>query len=55
MEAISFMPQPLYSQKRSPSYSLDRRLGGLQSWPECSVKGRKSLPLLGIRPGFAIP
>jgi hypothetical protein len=29
---VSFMPQSLYSQGKSPWYPLDRRLGGLHSW-----------------------
>jgi hypothetical protein len=28
----SFMPLPLYPQGNSPGYTLDRRLGGTQSW-----------------------
>jgi hypothetical protein len=29
---VSFMPQPLYPQEKSPWYPMDRRLGGSQSW-----------------------
>jgi hypothetical protein len=28
---VTFTPQPLYSQGKTPCYPLDRRLGGLQS------------------------
>jgi hypothetical protein len=32
MRMVSFTPQPLYPQGKSPWYPLDRRLGGPQSW-----------------------
>jgi hypothetical protein len=33
---VSFMPQPLYPQRRSSQYPMDRRLGGPQRMYGCS-------------------
>jgi hypothetical protein len=36
---VSFTPRPLYSQRNSPWYPLNRRLGGPQSvWSQCRRK-----------------
>jgi hypothetical protein len=42
------MPWLLYPQRKSPSYPLDRRLGGLQSWSGCVGEVKNSQPLLGL-------
>jgi hypothetical protein len=39
---VSFMPQPLYPQGKSPQYPLDRRLGGPQSQSGHSGKEKKN-------------
>jgi hypothetical protein len=44
------MPQPLYSQKKSPWYSLYWRLGGPQSWSRCSGEEKNSQPLPEFKP-----
>jgi hypothetical protein len=44
------MPQPLYHQGKSPWYSLDRRLGGLQSQSGCGGEEKNSQSLLGLKP-----
>jgi hypothetical protein len=55
---VSFTTRPLYSQGKSPSYSLDRRLGGLRAVLDAVVKRkipsphRKSNPRIPIvQPG----
>jgi len=42
--SFSFTPQPLYSQKKSPRYPLDGRLGGLQSRSGHDVEEKIFLP-----------
>jgi len=46
---VSFMPQPLYPQGKSPWYPLDRRLGEPQSWSGCGGEEKNSQPLLGLK------
>jgi hypothetical protein len=47
---VSFTPQPLYPQGKSPWYPLDRKLGGPQSWYECGVEEKNSHPCLDPSP-----
>jgi hypothetical protein len=47
---ISFTPQPLYPQGKSPWYPLDRRLGGPQSRSGQGGKEKNSQPPPGIEP-----
>jgi len=42
------MPQPLYSQGKSPWYPLDRRLGGPRSWSGHGGEEKYSQPLPGL-------
>jgi hypothetical protein len=44
------MPQPLYTQGKSPWYPLDRRLAGPQNWSGHSGEEKNSKPLLGLEP-----
>jgi Fe-S cluster biosynthesis and repair protein YggX len=48
---VSFTPWPLYPQKKSPCYPLDRRLGGLQSRSGRRGEEKNFQPL----PGFEHP
>jgi hypothetical protein len=50
MGVVSFMPQPLYPQGKSPWYPMDRRLGGPHSWSGHSGEEKNSQPLLGHEP-----
>jgi len=52
---VSFTPQLLDHQEKSPSYQLVRRLGGPQSWSEHSGEGKNSQPLLGLEPSIIQP
>jgi hypothetical protein len=45
---VSFTPQPLYPQKKSPWYPLGRRLGVPQSWSRHDGGGKNSQPLPGL-------
>jgi hypothetical protein len=45
---VSFMPQPLYLQGKSPWYTFSRRLGGPQSQSLPGSKEENSLPLQGL-------
>jgi hypothetical protein len=45
---VSFKPQLLYPQGKSPWYPLDRRLGGPQSHSGHDGEQKNSQPLLGI-------
>jgi hypothetical protein len=47
---VSFMPRPLYFQRKSPWYPLDRRLGGSQSRSGHGGEEKNSHPL----PGFEL-
>jgi hypothetical protein len=40
---VSFTSRPLYSQGKSPSYPLDRRLGGPQARKQFKKKAFKAL------------
>jgi hypothetical protein len=51
---VSFMPQPLYSRVKSPQYSMDRRVVGLQSWIGHDSEKRNSLPLPGCPDSLVI-
>jgi hypothetical protein len=44
------MPRPLYPQWKSPSFPLDRRLGGLQTRSESGGEEKNSQSPLGIEP-----
>jgi hypothetical protein len=44
MWVVSFMPQPLYFQTKSPQYSLVRRLGAAQRWQECCREDKHLVP-----------
>jgi hypothetical protein len=47
--------QPLYHQGTIPLYTLDRRLGGPQSWSGHSDEEKNSQPLLGFKHPFIQP
>jgi hypothetical protein len=47
---VSFTPQLLYPQKKSPWYPLDKRLGGPQNWSGCGGKEKNSQLLPGLKP-----
>jgi hypothetical protein len=47
---VSFTPQPLYPQGKSPWYPLDKRLGGPQSRSGRGGEGKNSRPPSGIEP-----
>jgi hypothetical protein len=47
---VSFMPQPLYFQGKSPWYPLGRRLGGPQSRSGRGGEEKNSQPLPGLEP-----
>jgi hypothetical protein len=47
---VSFTPQPLYPQGKSPWYPLDRRLGGPQSRSGRGDEAKNSQPPPGIEP-----
>jgi hypothetical protein len=55
MWIVSFVPQPLYPQGKSPLYPLDRRLGGPQSRSGRRGKVKNSQPLPGIVPSIIQP
>jgi len=46
---VSFTPQLLYPQGKSPQYLLNRRLGGPQNHPGHSGEEKNSQPPLGIK------
>jgi len=46
---VSFTPQPLYSQGKSPWYPLERRLGGPQSQSGHSGAEKNYQLLLGLK------
>jgi hypothetical protein len=52
---VSFTTLPLYSQGKSHWYSLDRRLGGLQSRSGCGGEEKNSQPLPGLEPPIIHP
>jgi hypothetical protein len=52
---ISFMPQLLYYQGKSPWYPMDRRLGKPQNWSGHSGEEKNSQPLLGLEPPIIQP
>jgi hypothetical protein len=47
---VSFTPRPLYLQRKSPWYPLDRRLGGPQNRSGHGGEERNSQPPPGIEP-----
>jgi len=49
------MPEPLYSQGKSPWNPLDWRLGGPQCRSECGGEEKNSHPLLGLKPPIIYP
>jgi hypothetical protein len=53
--AVSFTPRPLYPQGKSPSYPLDRRLGGPQNRSGCGGEEKNSQPLPGPEPWIIQP
>jgi hypothetical protein len=52
---VSFTPRPLYLQRKSPWYPLDRRLSGPQS--QCGYGGeeKNSRPFPGLHPPLIQP
>jgi hypothetical protein len=48
----SFTPRPLYSQRKSPWYPLNSRLGGPQSSSGHSGEEKNSQPPPGIEPYY---
>jgi hypothetical protein len=49
-QMVSFTPRPLYPQGKSPSYPLDRRLGGPQGRSGRGGEEKNSQPPPGIEP-----
>jgi hypothetical protein len=49
---VSFTPQPLYPQGKSPWYPLRRRLGGPQSRPGQCGEEKNSQPLPRLEPPY---
>jgi hypothetical protein len=47
---VSFTPQPLCPHGKSPSYPLDRRLGGPQNRSARGGEEKNSQPLPGLEP-----
>jgi hypothetical protein len=47
---VNFTPRPLYPQRKSPWYPLDRRLGGTQNRSGYGDEEKNSQPLLGLEP-----
>jgi len=47
---VSFTPRPLYPRGKSPCYTLDRRLGGRQSWSGHDGEEKNPRPLPGLEP-----
>jgi hypothetical protein len=54
-QVVSFTPWPLYPQRKSPWYPLDRRLGGPHSWSGHGGEGINSYPLSGPEPPITQP
>jgi hypothetical protein len=52
---VSFKPRPLYPQGKSTSYSLDRRLGELQSRSGRGGEEKNSQPLPRLEPPIIRP
>jgi hypothetical protein len=52
---VTFTPRPLYPQRNSPWYPLDRSLGGPQSRSGCGGEEKISQPLLGVVPPIIKP
>jgi hypothetical protein len=52
---VSFTPRPLNPQGKSPSYSLDERLGGPQSRSGRGGEEKNSQPLPGLEPPIIQP
>jgi hypothetical protein len=52
---VIFTPRPLYSQRKSPRYPLDRRLGGPQSRSGRGGEDKNSQPLPGLEPPIIQP
>jgi hypothetical protein len=53
--AVSFTPRPLYLQGKSPSYPLDRRLGGPQNLSGRGCEEKNSQPLPALEPSVIQP
>jgi len=49
------LPQPLYPQRKSPWYPLDRRLGGIQIRSGHDGEENNSQPLPGLEPPIIQP
>jgi hypothetical protein len=52
---VSLTPRPLYPQRESPWYPLDRRLGGPQSLSGRGGGEKNSQPLPGLDPPIIQP
>jgi hypothetical protein len=52
---VSFTPQQLYLQGKSPSYPLDRSLGGPHNQSGHSGEEKNSQPLPGLKPPIIQP
>jgi hypothetical protein len=52
---VSFTTRPLYPQRKSLWYPLDRRLGGPQSRPGYGGEEKNSQPLPGLEPPMIQP
>jgi hypothetical protein len=52
---VSFTPRPLYPQRKSPWYPLDRRLGGPQSRSGRGGEEKNSQHPSGIEPRSSSP
>jgi len=55
MWVVSFKYWPLYRQRRSPCYPLERRLGGPQSQSVGGGEEKTLQPLLGLEPASIQP
>jgi hypothetical protein len=53
--AVSYTPRPLYPQRKSRSYLLDRSLGGPQSRSGHGGEEKNSQPLPGLEPRSSSP
>jgi hypothetical protein len=52
---VSFRPQPLYTEGKSPWYPLDRRLDGIQSRSRSGGEEKNSQFLPGLEPPIIQP
>jgi hypothetical protein len=51
---VSFTLQLLYPQRKNPFYSLDRRMGGPQSWSVHNSEEKINIAVLNANVGFEV-